>query len=510
MPPTTQTSVPPGAAPGAFTSPALPIAFTVRDLVLILFRYRQRALAAFGFCLGAAILVSVLMRPVHESDASVLINKFSREFTYRADAGAAAAAALVPMTNDPEELLNTQVQLIRSRDVIIATVKKVGLDRLYPALAKSDPDKVNWDKVVDRFSDALGTVPQRTSNILHLSFRHREATVAAATLDTLIQVFRDKSITVYLNSQTQFYETQVAEGHTRVDAAYKKLADFRRAHGVQAFDGQMALLLQQRLDLDSEAKRVDADLAGARQRAVELKRQIKETPPDVTAYTDREQSRVVDEARTKLLNLHLREKELSAQFTDESRQMQQLRQEIAVAEQFLKTEEGKFAGTVRRARNDVLTGAEQDLNRTLADTATLEGRKRDIETQIAGVDGRINTMTGSEAQRWTLERDLATAQESLKALMSRLEEARASDSLNRGRVGNIAIVQAPSMSREPVQPKPLLNLALGILAGLFLAVVAALLSEFASDTIYDPARAERLLGVPALAVFNLQEKPAET
>jgi hypothetical protein len=34
-----------------------------------------------------------------------------------------------------------------------------------------------------------------------------------------------------------------------------------------------------------------------------------------------------------------------------------------------------------------------------------------------------------------------------------------------------------------------------------------LLSEFASDTIYDPSRAERLLGVPALAVFNLQEKP---
>ncbi|MBB6253665.1 GumC family protein [Nitrospirillum iridis] len=492
MPPTTQ----------------MPIAFTVRDLVLILFRYRQRALAAFGLCLGAAILASVFMPAVHESDASVLINKFSREFTYRPDAGG-AAAALMPMTSDPEELLNTQVQLIRSRDVIITTIKKVGLERLYPTLANKDPDKVNWDKVVERFSDALSTVPQRTSNILHLSFHHHQATTATATLDTLIQVFRDKSINVYLNSQTQFYETQVADGHARVDAAYKKLADFRRAHGVQAYDGQMALLLQQRLNLDSEAKRVDADLAGTRQRVTELKRQIKATPPDVTAYTDKEQSRVVDEARTKLLNLHLREKELSAQFTDESRQMQQVRQEIAVAEQFLAQEEGKFAGTVRRARNDVLTGAEQDLNRTLADAATLEGRQRDIGTQIASVDAKINGMTGSEAQRWTLERDLTAAQESLKAQMARLEEARESDNLNRGRVGNIAIVQAPSMSREPVQPKPLLNLALGILAGLFLAVVAALLSEFASDTIYDPARAERLLGVPALAVFNLQEKPAE-
>ncbi|MDE1149997.1 MAG: GNVR domain-containing protein [Azospirillaceae bacterium] len=488
-------------------APSQAIAFTVRDLVLILFRYRQRALAAFAFCLMLAVLLSVFMRPVHQSDASVLINKFSREFTYRPESG--AAAALMPMTSDPEELLNTQVQLIRSRDVIITTIQKVGLDKLYPNLAESDPDKINWDKAVERFTDALGTVPQRTSNILHLSFRHRDAGVAKQTLDTLIQVFREKSINVYLNSQTQFFETQVADGKKRVDEVYKKLADFRRVHGVQAYEGQMALLLQQRLNLDSTAKQVDADLAGAHQRVTELKRQIKETPPDVTAYTDKEQSRVVEEARTKLLNLRLREQELHAQFTDESRQMQQLHQEITVAEQFLKTEEGRFAGTVRKARNDVLTSAEQDLNRTMADAAALEGRKKDIAAQIASVDGKINGMSGSEAQRWTLERDFTAAQESLKGQMARLEEARASDNMNRGQVGNIAIVQEPSLSREPVQPKPILNLTLGILAGLFTAIVAALLSEFASDTIYDPTRAERLLGIPALAVFNVHEKPVQ-
>lgn len=485
--------------------PRFPVAFTTRDLVLILFRHRRRAAIALGFCLTVAILVSLFLPPVYQSDASVLINKFGREFTYRPDAGAAALP--IPVANDPEEILNTQVQLLLSRDVILATIDRVGLGKLYPDLMSKD-EPPDFDKVVEKFSAALSIVPQRTSNILHLSFQHRDGGVAALTLGTLIQVFQDKSINTYLNSQTEFYEQQVAQGLQRFAETDRKLAEFRRLHGAEAFDGQLALLLQQRLNLDSEAKRVAADLAGAQNRVVELRRQINETPQNVTAYVDKAQSRVVDDARTKLLNLRLREQEVHSQFTDDSRQMQRLQKEIAVAEQFLQQESVKFAGTVRTARNDLLTGSEQDLNHTLADSAALAGRQNDIREQIADVEARIASMSNSEAERWTLERDVATAQESLKTLMTRLEEARASDSLTKGRIGNIAIVQTPSLPNphEPVRPRALLNIALGLLAGLFSGLVVALLSEFISDTIYDPTRTERLLDIPTLAVFNMTEK----
>lgn len=488
--------------PSAIPAP-LALSFTTRDLALIIFRHRQRAMAAFFLCLAAAAAFSLLIRPVYQSEASILINKLGREFTFRSELSL-GAPSVIPMTTDPEEILNTQVQLMRSRDVILTTIGRIGLDRLHPQLVKPG-EAPDMDKAVEKFGDSLQTAPQRTSNILHVAFRHHDRELAAATLDALIQIFRDKSINVYINTQTRFYEDQTAQARERFAQADRKLTAFRQSRGVLAFEPNKALLLQQRISFDTELKKVAADLVGIAERIHALQQSIDQTPRDVTAFIDTQQSRVVDDARSKLLNLKLRQQEIAANFAPNSRQAQQVGQEIAVAEQFLAQQSAKFAGTVRKARNEVLTALETDISRAAADQMGLEGRHRGLIAQIADIDAQIAAMTAGDTERWSLERDVAAAQENLKIFMVKLEEARAADSLNQSRIGNIAIVQAPSIPdpRQPVQPKPLLYGVLGILAGLFSAFVVALLSELASDTIYDPVRTERLLDIPTLAVFNL-------
>lgn len=488
--------------PSAIPAP-LALSFTTRDLVLILFRHRQRALTAFFLCLAVAVAFSLLVRPVYQSEASILVNKLGREFTFRSELSL-GASSVIPMTTDPEEILNTQVQLMRSRDVIFATIGRIGLEQLYPQLVR--PGEVpDMDKAVEKFGDSLQTVPQRTSNILHIAFRHPNRELAAATLDVLIQIFRDKSINVYINTQTRFYEDQVVQARDRFTQADRKLTAFRQERGVLAFEPNKALLFQQRVNFDTELKKVNADLAGSAERIQALQQSIDQVPRDVTAFIDTQQSRVVDDARSKLLNLKLRQQEIAANFAPNSRQVQQVNQEIAIAEQFLAQQSTKFAGTVRKARNEVLTALETDLSRATADQKGLEGRQRSLTAQIADIDAQIAAMTAGDTERWSLERDVAAAQDYLKIFMVKLEEARAADSLNQSRIGNIAIVQAPSIPdpRQPVQPRPLLYSILGILAGLFSAFVVALLSELASDTIYDPVRTERLLDIPTLAVFNL-------
>lgn len=491
-----------GADPAMIAAP-LAISFTTRDLVLILFRHRHRALAAMAVCLVIAVAASFLIAPLYQSEASIFINKLGREFTFRSEMGP-GAAPIIPMTTDPEEILNTQVQLMRSRDVILATIDRFGLERLYPRLVRPDspPD---LDKVVEKFGDALKTVPQRTSNIIHIAFQHSDRALAAQVLETLIQIFRDKSIKVYINTQTQFYEEQVAHARDRFARADGLLTDFRQRHGVLAFDAQKALLLQQRMSFDTDLKKAITELEGAEARIEALRGSIDTVPRDVTAFTDTQQSRVVEDARSKLLNLSLRREEIAGSFAPTSRQVQQIDKEIAIARQFLAEQERKFSGTVRKARNEVLTAIETDLTRAQADRAAFEGRRIGLVARIAEIDHQITTMTAGDTERWGLERDVAASQETLKILMAKLEEARAADQLNKSRIGNVAIVQAPSLPdpRQPVQPKPLIYMVLGLIAGIFSAFVVAVLSELASDTIHDPVRTERLLGIPTLAVFNL-------
>ncbi len=484
------------------TLPPIALSFTTRDLVLILFRFRYRALLTFLACVSVAVALSFLLKPVYQSDASILVNKLGREFTFRPDLSVGVQSA-IPVASDPDEILNTQVQLIRSRDVILATIERMGLERLYPELSKPG-ETPDIDKAMKKFDDALQTAPQRTSNIVHIAFRNPDRELAAATLDALIQIFTEKSINVYINTQTAYFEKQVAQARDRFLASDGKLTAFRQRLGAQAFEAQIPLLLQQRIDIDSEYKRILAALAGATERVQAVRYAISQTQQEITAFTDTQQSRVIDDARTKLLNLKLRQQEIAANFAPGSRQVQQVEREIAIAEKFLDDQLVLFSGTVRRARNEVATALETELNRSLAEQAEFEGKRNTILANIADIDRRLSDVTGGETERWSLEQDVTLAKDMLKLFASKLEDARAADSLNQSRIGNIAIVQSPSLAdpRQPVQPRPLLYCILGVVAGLFLAVVVALLSELISDTIYDPVRTERLLNVPTLAVFN--------
>ena len=67
----------------------------------------------------------------------------------------------------------------------------------------------------------------------------------------------------------------------------------------------------------------------------------------------------------------------------------------------------------------------------------------------------------------------------MKQITVRLEQSRLLDALNENRVGNIAIIQAPSMPdvREPTRPRWSVNLGLGLAIGLVLSVVIAVLLE---------------------------------
>lgn len=210
-----------------------------------------------------------------------------------------------------------------------------------------------------------------------------------------------------------------------------------------------------------------------------LRQQAQSTPEEIVAHVDKEQSRVVDDARTKLLNLRLREQELISQFADESPPLRQVRAEIRMAEQFLKQQSTEFAGTVRRARNQTLMSIEQELARSEAEQAALAARTASLRQEVTKLDVQIATFSKQDPERWSLERAVDTARTEVKQIASRVEQARLLDAANENRVSNIAIIQSPSLPdlRDPVRPRWSVNLVLGLVAGLALGGLLAILSE---------------------------------
>lgn len=451
-------------------------ALTFRDILRFGRRQHRLILGCVAIGLVLAAAVTLVMGPVYQSDAVVVV-RFGREFLYRSDIGDPSSAP-IPTSTTTEELLNTLVQLLQSRDIASSTLGVLGYDRLYPELrlANGTPDT---NKAVERFTRMISARPLRSSNVVQLSFQHPNPLLAQATLTALIQVFRDSSLSIYANSQADFYRRQEDLAQARLDQATGLLADFRNKNGVLAFESGLPLLLQQRGDLEGLIARGEADLAAAKERVGNLRKQAKEIPEEIVAYTDREPSRVLDDAKTKLLNLKLREQELMAQFTSDSPPIRQVRAEIKLAEHFLNQQSGEFSGTIRRARNNTLISVEENLVRGEAEQAASAARASSLRQQMALLDKQITTYSQQDAQRWSLERSVDQARLYIKQIGARAEQARLSDAANENRIGNIAVIQVPSLPdpREPVRPRWSVDLAVGAIVGLAVGGLLAVLSE---------------------------------
>ena len=99
-----------------------------------LWRRRLMVASIFGVVMLAAGLYTALATPMYEA-TSLLLIKFGREYVYQDDVG--GGAGVVPRGR--ETLINSEIQILRSAEVVKGVVETMGVEALYPALAAAPP-----------------------------------------------------------------------------------------------------------------------------------------------------------------------------------------------------------------------------------------------------------------------------------------------------------------------------------------------------------------------------------
>ena len=88
--------------------------------------------------------------------------------------------------------------------------------------------------------------------------------------------------------------------------------------------------------------------------------------------------------------------------------------------------------------------------------------------------------------------------------VKRREEAQVADELDRTRISNISVLSPPTRPIEPVAPRKLRLMGIGLAAGVVLGVALALAREYLSDTVRGAADVEREPGLPYLGTLRVQ------
>ena len=467
---------------------------TLREVLTNVFhdRYRIGAVLLLGLALTA--LAAFLAPKKYVAEASLLL-RLGREYIYTPEVGDAGGA---PIAYDREQSLQAETKILTSRDLKEDVLKKMGIENVFPKLAaaESDPARRRTAALLT-FEKALEADLLKGSNLMQISFAGDNPEVASKVLAQLIDTYLQRRSVIFASANYGTAEADFNARKAQLEAAEATLAAAKSDRRIRAFGEEQTLLLAQRNALELRQTDMALALAQAGGRSDSLRGSLQGVLGEVTLSSETLRSEAIENARKLLLDLKLKERELSSRFVDDNPFVQDVRADIARAGDFVRELQANPTRTVKTGRSPARDVVESDLLRTLADRQQARSGAAVVAAQRKAVDARLAEFAISERQLPALERERRMAEANYDAAAKRLRDETALSELDRKRRSNVSMVQSPM---PPLQAKSLQPVI--VLVGIFLSLCAALLTAFLCalwrDTVLTPEEAERGLGLPLL------------
>src|SRR4029077_4069796 len=126
-------------------------------------------------------------------------------------------------------------------------------------------------------------------------------------------------------------------------------------------------------------------------------------------------------------------------------------------------------------------------------------RRDTLAAQLRDYDGALRKLEGDTTRHDDLQRQKKEAEENYQLYAKKREEARIADELDRQKITNVSIAEAPAVPQIPSSPNRPLNLLLGVFVAALLSLGTVFSAEMLGDTIHTPRELEALTGAAVLA-----------
>ena len=276
------------------------------------------------------------------------------------------------------------------------------------------------------------------------------------------------------------------------------MEDFKLKNDITVLDEQKLLLLRNQAELETARRDTASRLREGTARLENMTGSMSKVSRTVPLYSENTSTPAVEGAKARLLELELRRNELLAKYSPNSRVLVDVNNQISLVRKFLDTENSRGPSTQRIGSNPTYEGLSADAIRLRAEVDSLRARQSTLDAQVSALEKRRTSLEQLERQYRELALNRQILEQQYQAYAGKAEEARILDDMDRRQAANVRIVEkaVPPIDGRNLQP---LIIALGIVAGLMTALVAALLREFTRTTLVTPEAVERALGLPVLA-----------
>jgi uncharacterized protein involved in exopolysaccharide biosynthesis len=467
-----------------------PYDLTSRELLSILFKEKLKLFLVFVVLCALVVGFSFLLTPYYEATTRLLV-KTGPEFQTQSDTNTPVAGA--PSTTKLE-IVNSEIQILTSRDLIAGVINKIGADKLYPGAASAD-------EAIRKFQADFQVGAVEQADVIDASYRNPSRDLAIAALNEVVAAYQQKHAEMFADPRYAFLKQQTQQYGDQLDAITKKEADIRNEKSLFDVDAQRAKLLDDRAATSSIIAQLKSQSIDAHRRIDFLTNRLKTTPaliPAGVAPAD-----AVEQAKARLLDLEVKQQQLKERYVGQVKPEQDAEAEIAKLRDFVARSDPVNTKQWSQ-RNSAYDDMTVQLNRELADAAPLDQQIDMRQQELAHIDERLRDLEQGGTQIAELERERRTLEELTHSYRTRYENARMSEDLDHQRIVSVSIIQQPDAPEKPAGPHHLPFALAGLLIGIVGASGVLFYLLVFRETLITVESVERIIGLPVVASVGMR------
>ncbi|HEY4163402.1 MAG TPA: Wzz/FepE/Etk N-terminal domain-containing protein [Dongiaceae bacterium] len=466
---------------------------SIRELLADVFRNIRLIVIALVIPPLIAVAVSMLLKPVYQADAKLLI-KPGREYMPNSNLGQSDQGA---PASSMQEIVKSEIEILNSSDLAQDVLSKLTISGVFPGLSSKDADPAAQDKAVALFGKQLDATPIELSNVVSVSFKSADSHIATKVLQTLLADFQARHVTLYSAGLTGPIQEQIAEKQKQIQDLDSQRIAYQNANGAFSIPEQRASLIQQRAQIASLLQDAEIKSEALQQQITFLTKSRANTPKSAPIDTEIDPTSS-NTAVAQLMTLKQKEQELLQHYQPTAPAVLQIQSQIADTEQLVQSTQ---SSKVRTGANPLLASIDQQLLTTQSELAPISSQVNGYKGQAASLDDQLRKLQDNELQVNNLQRQIDSMTAELQNLRANLEQARMADDMDEAKVSSISVIDAPRLESKPVFPKKTVFALGGLGLGFALSMMIILVSLTFGNTIITTEGAERILNAPVVAAL---------
>ena len=473
---------------------------SLRDGAAALFRRKWMVVLIFLTVLAGTALVTIILPDKYESRLKILVKK------QRVDVAITPGAAEPSLVNEgevTENEINSEIELLTSKDLLTQVVKECGLaDQKSGWFSKAPKsESVRVEQAVNQLAKDLAVTPARKANIISITYASNSAELSAKVLKRLGDLYLDKHLKLHHpEGASDFFQNKADEYETQLKEAENRFAQFQQSNNLVVLQQQKDLTLVKTAEAKASLMAAEASVNEATQRIKRVEQQLASMPARVVTQSKSLPNQYsAERLNTMLVELQTRRTQLLTKFRPDDRLVQEVDEQIRIAREALDKAEHKTAVEEQTDLNPLRQTLETELARARLDQSAAVARRATLTGQLQQYQAALDQLEGNTTKHNDLQREMKEAEDNYQLYAKKREESRIADELDRQKITNVSIAEAPVAAQVPTSPNRPLNLILGVALAAFLCVGSVISAELLDDRVHSARQLEAMTGGLVLA-----------